>query len=188
MNKNVTVENIINDYIGGEIIIKNITNDDKQRSNNRISDIVRENIAIDISINGLSIPQAADKYGIARQSINRWLKNDKDFVNAVERYRQNAVDEKIDALNRVILSNIDDQIQNIINLSKDTSVPPSTRLDASKFLVNKFIPDRKQQSIRTQNNTQINIDNTNNNTKSIEEILKSLDDNIIDPTNKDDDF
>ena len=109
----------------------------------------------------------------------------------MERYRQNAVDEKIDALNRVILSNIDQQIQNIINLSKDPSVPPSTRLDASKFLVNKFVPDRGKQSIHTQNNTQINIDNTNNtNTnRSIEDILKALDDdNIIDPTNKDNDF
>ena len=170
--------------------MKNITENDKPKSNNRISDIVRTNIAIDIGVNGLSIPQAADKYGIARQSINRWLKNDKEFVNDVERYRQNAVDEKIDALNRVILSNIDDQIQNIINLSKDTSVPPSTRLDASKFLVNKFIPDKGKQQIRNQTNTQINIDNTNNNaTKSIEDILKSLDDNnIIDTTNKDDDF
>ena len=168
--------------------MKNITENDKPKSNNRISDIVRTNIAIDIGANGLSIPQAADKYGIARQSINRWLKNDKEFVNDVERYRQNAVDEKIDALNRVILSNIDDQIQNIINLSKDTSVPPSTRLDASKFLVNKFIPDKSKQAIRTQNNTQINIENNNTNTKSIEDILKSLDDNIIDTTNKDDDF
>ena len=168
--------------------MKNITNDDKQRSNNRISDIVRENIAIDLAINGLSVPQCADKYGIARQSINRWLRNDPAFVSDVERYRQNAVDEKIDALNRVILSNIDDQIQNIINLSKDTSVPPSTRLDASKFLVNKFIPDKGKQQIRNQTNTQINIDNSNNTNKSIEEILKSLDDNIIDTTNKDDDF
>ena len=168
--------------------MKNITENDKQRSNNRISDIVRENVAIDLAINGLSVPQAADKYGIARQSINRWLKNDKEFVNDVERYRQNAVDEKIDALNRVILSNIDQQIQNVINISMDKSVPPSTRLDASKFLINKFIADKpKQQSIRTQNNTQINIDNTNNNTKSIEDILKSLDDNIIDPNNKDND-
>ena len=173
---------------GGEIIMKNITENDKQRSNNRISDIVRENVAIDLAINGLSVPQAAEKYGIARQSINRWLRNDPTFVSDVERYRQNAVDEKIDALNRVILSNIDDQIQNIINLSKDTSVPPSTRLDASKFLVNKFIPDKGKQQIRNQTNTQINIDNTNNNNKSIEDILKSLDDNIIDTTNKDDDF
>ena len=168
--------------------MKNITNDDKQRSNNRISDIVRTNIAIDIGVNGLSIPQAADKYGIARQSINRWLKNDKDFVNDVERYRQNAVDEKIDALNRVILANIDQQIQNIINISMDDKVPPSTRLDASKYLVNKFIPDKGKQQIRNQTNTQINIDNSNNATKSIEEILKSLDnDNIID-TDKDNDF
>ena len=169
--------------------MKNITNDDKQRSNNRISDIVRENIAIDLAINGLSIPQCADKYGIARQSINRWLKNDREFVNEVERYRQNAVDEKIDALNRVILANIDQQIQNVINLSMDDKVPPSTRLDASKFLINKFIPDKAKQSIRTQNNTQINIENNNTNNKSIEDILKSLDDNnIIDPTNKNDDF
>ena len=169
--------------------MKNTTNDDKQRSNNRISDIVRENVAIDLAINGLSVPQCADKYGIARQSINRWLKNDKEFVNDVERYRQNAVDEKIDALNRVILANIDQQIQNIINISMDTNVPPSTRLDASKFLINKFIPDKgKTQQIRNQTNTQINIDNTNNNAKSIEDILKSLDDNIIDTNNKDDDF
>lgn len=170
--------------------MKNITNDDKQRSNNRISDIVRTNIAIDIGANGLSIPQAADKYGIARQSINRWLKNDKEFVNDVERYRQNAVDEKIDALNRVILANIDQQIQNVINISMDPNAPYSTRLDASKFLVNKFIPDRGKQSIHTQHNTQINIENNNNtNNKSIEDILKALDDNIIDTnTNKDDDF
>ena len=175
---------------GGEIIMKNITENDKQRSNNRISDIVRENVAIDLAINGLSVPQCADKYGIARQSINRWLKNDKEFVNDVERYRQNAVDEKIDALNRVILANIDQQIQNVINISMDKNVPPpSTRLDASKFLINKFIADKpKQQSIRTQNNTQINIENNNTNTKSIEDILKSLDDNIIDTTDKDNDF
>ena len=169
--------------------MKNITENDKPKSNNRISDIVRTNIAIDIGVNGLSIPQAADKYGIARQSINRWLKNDREFVNDVERYRQNAVDEKIDALNRVILSNIDQQIQNIIDISMDKNVPPSTRLDASKYLVNKFIPDKGKQQIRNQTNTQINIDNTNNTTKSIEDILKSLDDNnIIDTTDKDDDF
>ena len=170
--------------------MKNITNDDKPKSNNRISDIVRTNIAIDIGANGLSIPQAADKYGIARQSINRWLKNDKEFVNDVERYRQNAVDEKIDALNRVILSNIDQQIQNIINISMDSNAPYSTRLDASKFLINKFIPDKGKQTIHTQNNTQINVDNTNNtnNKQTIEDILKSLDDNIIDTTNKDNDF
>ena len=146
---------------------------------------------MDIGVNGLTVAQCSEKYGIARQSINRWLRNDIDFSNTVERYRQNAVDEKIDALNRVILANIDQQIQNIINLSKDPSVPPSTRLDASKFLVNKFVPDRGKQSIHTQNNTQINIDNTNNtNTnRSIEDILKALDDdNIIDTTNKDDDF
>ena len=169
--------------------MKNITNDDKQRSNNRISDIVRTNIAIDIGANGLSIPQCADKYGIARQSINRWLRNDREFVSDVERYKNDAVNEKIDAINRMMLGVIDDQVQNVINLSKDPNTPPSTRLDASKFLINKFIPDKGKQQIRNQTNTQINIDNTNNNTKSIEDILKSLDDNnIIDPTNKDDDF
>ena len=161
----------------------------KRVSNNKTPDIIRDNIAIDLSINGLSVAQCSAKYGIACQSINRWLRNDIDFSNTVERYRQNAVDEKIDALNRVILANIDQQIQNIINLSMDSSVPPSTRLDASKFLINKFIPDRGKQQIKTQNNTQINIDNTNNNTnRSIEDILKSLDDNIIDTTDKDDDF
>ena len=87
-----------------------------------------------------------------------------------------------------MLGVIDDQVWNVINISKDPSVAPSTRLDASKFLINKFISDKpKQQSIRTQNNTQINIENNTNN-KSIEDILKSLDDNIIDTTNKDDDF
>ena len=106
----------------------------------------------------------------------------------MERYRQNAVDEKIDALNRVILANIDQQIKNVIDISMDKTVAPSTRLDASKFLINKFIPDNKgKQQVRTQNNTQINIDNANN-SKSIEEILKSLDNNIIDTTNKDNDF
>lgn len=167
--------------------MKNITENDKPKSNNRISDIVRTNIAIDIGANGLSVPQAADKYGIARQSINRWLKNDKEFVNDVERYKNDYINQKVDAINRMMLGVIDDQVQNVINLSKDPNTPPSTRLDASKFLINKFIPDRKGQSIRTQNNTQINIDNSSNN-KSIEEILKSLDDNIIDTTNKDDDF
>ena len=161
----------------------------KRVSNNKTPDIIRDNIAVDIGINGLTVAQCSEKYNIARQSINRWLRNDRDFVNTVERYRQNAVDEKIDALNRVILANIDQQIQNVINLSKDPSVPPSTRLDASKFLINKFVPDKgKTQQIRNQTNTQINIDNTNNNTKSIEDILKSLDDNIIDTNNKDDDF
>ena len=171
--------------------MKNITDNNKKKSNNRTSDIVRDNIAIDLAINGLSVPECAQKYGMARQSINRWLRNDREFVNEVERYRQNAVDEKIDALNRVILANIDQQIQNVINLSKDPSVPPSTRLDASKFLINKFVPDRGKQSIHTQHNTQINIDNTNNtNTnRSIEDILKALDDNIIDTnTDKDNDF
>ena len=160
----------------------------KKVSNNKTPAIIRDNIAIDIGVNGLTVAQCSEKYNIARQSINRWLRNDIDFSNTVERYRQNAVDEKIDALNRVILANIDQQIQNIINISNDTSVPPSTRLDASKFLINKFIPDNKgKQQVHTQNNTQINIDNTSNN-KSIEDILKSLDDNIIDTTNKDDDF
>lgn len=162
----------------------------KRVSNNKTPDIIRDNIAVDIGVNGMTVAQCSDKYGIARQSINRWLRNDIDFSNTVERYRQNAVDEKIDALNRVILSNIDQQIQNIINISKDPSVPPSTRLDASKFLVNKFVPDKgKTQQIRNQTNTQINIDNSNNTNKSIEDILKLLDDdNIIDTTNKDDDF
>ena len=162
----------------------------KRVSNNKTPDIIRDNIAVDIGVNGLTVAQCSEKYNIARQSINRWLRNDIDFSNTVERYRQNAVDEKIDALNRVILANIDQQIQNIINLSKDPSVPPSTRLDASKFLVNKFVPDKgKTQQIRNQTNTQINIDNSNNTNKSIEDILKSLDDNnIIDTTDKDDDF
>ena len=159
----------------------------KRVSNNKTPDIIRDNIAVDIGVNGLTVAQCSDKYNIARQSINRWLRNDIDFSNTVERYRQNAVDEKIDALNRVILSNIDQQIQNVINISMDKSVPPSTRLDASKFLINKFIGDKPKQAIHTQNNTQINIDNSNNTNKSIEDILKSLDDNIID-TNKDDDF
>ena len=166
--------------------MKNITENGKQRSNNRISDIVRDNIAIDLSINGLSVPQCADKYGIARQSINRWLKNDKEFVNTIDRYKEDYINQKIDAINRMMLGVIDDQVQNVINLSKDPNTPPSTRLDASKFLINKFIPDKgKTQQIRNQTNTQINIDNTNNNTKSIEDILKLLDDNT---TDKDDDF
>ena len=169
--------------------MKNIVNTNRKISNNKTPEIVRTNIAIDLSVNGLTTGQCAKKYGIAQQTICRWLRNDKDFVSDVERYRQNAVDEKIDALNRVILANIDQQIQNIINLSMDPNTPPSTRLDASKFLINKFIPDKGKQQIRNQTNTQINIDNTNNtNNKSIEDILKSLDDNIIDTTNKDDDF
>ena len=169
--------------------MKNITDNNKKKCNNRTSDIVRDNIAIDLAINGLSVPECAQKYGMARQSINRWLRNDREFVSNVERYKNDYINEKIDAINRMMLGVIDDQVQNVINLSKDTNVPPSTRLDASKFLINKFISDKpKQQSIRTQNNTQINIDNTNNNTKSIEDILKSLDDNIIDTTNKDNDF
>ena len=169
--------------------MKNITENNKKKSNNRTSDIVRDNIAIDLAINGLSIPECANKYGIARQSINRWLRNDREFVNAVDRYKNDYINEKIDAINRLMVGVIDDQVQNVINLSKDPSVAPSTRLDASKFIINKFIPDRKQQSIHTQHNTQINIDNTNNTTKSIEDILKSLDDNIIDTnTDKDNDF
>lgn len=165
--------------------MKNITNDDKQRSNNRISDIVRTNIAIDIGANGMSVPECAKKYGLARQSINRWLRNDREFVSDVERYKNDAVNEKIDAINRMMLGVIDDQVQNVINISKDPNTPPSTRLDASKFLINKFVPDKPKQAIRTQNNTQINIENNNTNNKSIEDILKLLDDN---PTNKDDDF
>ena len=169
--------------------MKNITDNSKKKSNNRTSDIVRENVAIDLAINGLNVPQAADKYGIARQTICRWLRNDREFISAVDRYKNDYINQKVDAVNRMMLGVIDDQVQNVIDISKDKNIPPSTRLDASKFLINKFISDKpKQQSIRTQNNTQINIDNTNNNTKSIEDILKSLDDNIIDPTNKDDDF
>ena len=170
--------------------MKNITDNNKKKSNNRTSDIVRDNIAIDLAINGLSVPACAQKYGMARQSINRWLRNDREFVNNVERYKNDYINEKIDAINRMMLGVIDDQVKNIINLSKDTNVPPSTRLDASKFLINKFIPDKpKQQTVRTQNNTQINIENNNNTNKSIEDILKALDDNIIDTnTDKDNDF
>ena len=169
--------------------MKNITENNKRISNNRTPEIVRTNIAIDLGANAMTVTEVSQKYGISRQSINRWLKNDREFVSDVERYRQNAVDEKIDALNRVILSNIDQQIQNVINISMDKNVPPSTRLDASKFLINKFIGDKPKQTIHTQNNTQINIDNnTNNNKSSIEEILKSLDDNVIEPNNKDNDF
>ena len=167
--------------------MKNITDNNKKKSNNRTSDIVRDNIAIDLAINGLSVPECAQKYGMARQSINRWLRNDREFVSNVERYKNDYINEKIDAINRMMLGVIDDQVQNVINLSKDPNTPPSTRLDASKFLINKFIPDRKTQQIHNQNNTQINIDNTSNN-KSIEDILKSLDDNNIIDTNKDDDF
>ena len=169
--------------------MKNIVNTDRKISNNKTPEIVRNNIAIDLAINDMTVTEVSQKYGISRQSINRWLRNDREFVSDVERYRQNAVDEKIDALNRVILSNIDQQIQNIINISMDEKIPPSTRLDASKFLINKFIPEAKcKQQIKTQHNTQINIDNSSNNKTSIEEILKSLDDNIIDTNNKDDDF
>ena len=166
-------------------MMKNIVDTDRKISNNKTPEIVRNNIAIDLAINDMTTSQCADKYGIARQTICRWLRNDREFVSTVEQYRQNAVDEKINAINKMMLGVIDDQVQNVINISKDNNVPPSTRLDASKFLINKFIPDRKGQSVRTQNNTQINIDNTNNNTKSIEDILKLLDDN---PTNKDNDF
>ena len=169
-------------------MMKNITENDKRISNNKTPDIVRTNIAIDLGANGYTVTEVSQKYGISRQSINRWLRNDPTFVSDVERYRQNAVDEKIDALNRVILSNIDQQIKNVIDISMDKSAPYSTRLDASKFQINKFIGDKpKQQQIRNQTNTQINIDNSSN-SKSIEDILKSLDDNIIDTTDKDDDF
>ena len=170
--------------------MKNVTENDRRISNNKTPDIVRTNIAIDLGANGFTVTEVSQKYGISRQSINRWLRNDPAFVSDVERYRQNAVDEKIDALNRVILSNIDQQIKNVIDISMDKNVPYSTRLDASKFLINKFIPDNKgkQQTIHNQTNTQINIENNNTNNKSIEEILKNLDDNIIDNNNKDNDF
>ena len=169
--------------------MRNIVENDKRISNNKTPDIVRTNIAIDLGANGYTVTEVSQKYNISRQSINRWLRNDPTFVNDVERYRQNAVDEKIDALNRVILSNIDQQIKNVIDISMDKSAPYSTRLDASKFLINKFIGDKPKQSIRTQNNTQINIENNNNtNNKNIEDILKALDDNIIDTTDKDNNF
>ena len=167
--------------------MKNITENNKKKSNNRTSDVVRENIAIDLAINGLSVPQCADKYGIARQSINRWLRNDREFVSNVERYKEDYINQKIDAINRMMINIIDDQVKNVIDISLDKTVAPSTRLDASKFIINKFISDRKGQSIRNQTNTQINIESNTNN-KNIEEILKSLDDNIIEPNNKDDDF
>ena len=167
--------------------MKNIVNTDRKISNNKTPEIVRTNIAIDLGANGMTTSECANKYGIARQTICRWLRNDREFVNDVERYKNDAVDEKIDAINRMMLGVIDDQVQNVIDISKDKNIPPSTRLDASKFLINKFIPDRKQQSIRNQTNTQINIENNTNN-KNIEEILKSLDDNIIEPNNKDNDF
>ena len=166
--------------------MKNITENDKRISNNKTPDIVRTNIAIDLGANGYTVTEVSQKYGISRQSINRWLRNDKEFVSDVERYRQNAVDDKIDALNRIILANIDQQIKNVIDISMDKSAPYSTRLDASKFLINKFIGDKPKQAIRTQNNTQINIENNNTNNRNIEDILKSLDnDNIIDTNNKD---
>ena len=166
--------------------MRNITENTKRTSNNKTPDIVRTNIAMDMGANGYTVTEVSQKYNISRQSINRWLRNDPTFVSDVERYRQNAVDEKIDALNRIILANIDQQIKNVIDISMDKNVPYSTRLDASKFLINKFIPDNKgKQQVHTQNNTQINIENNNTN---IEEILKSLDDNIIEPNNKDDDF
>ena len=168
--------------------MKNIVNTDRKISNNKTPEIVRTNIAIDLGANGMTTSECANKYGIARQTICRWLRNDREFVSDVERYKNDYINQKIDAINRMMLGVIDDQVQNVINLSKDPNTPPSTRLDASKFLINKFIPDKpKQQTIRNQTNTQINIDNTNN-TKSIEDILKSLDDNIIDTTNKDNDF
>ena len=170
--------------------MRNVTENDKRISNNKTPDIVRTNIAIDLGANGYTVTEVSQKYNISRQSINRWLRNDREFVSDVERYRQNAVDEKMDALNRVILSNIDQQIKNVIDISMDKNAPYSTRLDASKFLINKFIPDNKgKQQVHTQNNTQINIENNNTNNKSIEDILKLLDnDNIIEPNNKDNDF
>ena len=168
--------------------MKNIVNTDRKISNNKTPEIVRTNIAIDLGANGMTTSECANKYGIARQTICRWLRNDREFVSDVERYKNDAVNEKIDAINRMMLGVIDDQVQNVIDISKDKNIPPSTRLDASKFLINKFIPDRKGQSIRNQTNTQINIENNNTNNKSIEAILKSLDDNIIDPNNKDNDF
>ena len=170
--------------------MRNIVENNKRISNNKTPDIVRTNIAIDLGANGYTVTEVSQKYNISRQSINRWLRNDPAFVSDVERYRQNAVDEKINALNRVILANIDQQIKNVIDISMDKNVPYSTRLDASKFLINKFIPDNKgKQQVHTQNNTQINIDNSNNTNKSIEDILKALDgDNIIEPTDKDNDF
>ena len=169
--------------------MKNIVDTDRKISNNKTPDIVRTNIAIDLGANGLTTSQCAQKYGIARQTICRWLRNDREFVSDVEHYKNDAVNEKIDAINRMMLGVIDDQVQNVINLSKDPNTPPSTRLDASKFLINKFIGDKpKQQTIHNQTNTQINIESNNTNNKNIEEILKSLDDNIIEPNNKDDDF
>ena len=168
--------------------MKNIVNTDRKISNNKTPEIVRTNIAIDLGANGLTTSECANKYGIARQTICRWLRNDREFVSDVERYKNDYINQKVDAINRMMLGVIDDQVQNVINISKDANVPPSTRLDASKFLINKFIPDRKGQSIRNQTNTQINIENNNTNNKSIEAILKSLDDNIIDPNNKDNDF
>ena len=168
--------------------MKNIVNTDRKISNNKTPEIVRTNIAIDLGANGLTTSQCAQKYGIARQTICRWLRNDREFVSDVEHYKNDAVNEKIDAINRMMLGVIDDQVQNVINISKDPNIPPSTRLDASKFIINKFIPNESKQRITTQNNTQINIDNNTNNKSSIEEILKSLDDNIIEPNNKDNDF
>ena len=170
------------------IIMKNIVNTDRKISNNKTPEIVRTNIAIDLGANGMTTSECANKYGIARQTICRWLRNDREFVSDVEKYKNDAVNEKIDAINRMMLGVIDDQVLNVINISKDANVPPSTRLDASKFLINKFISDKPKQQVHTQNNTQINIENNTNN-KNIEEILKSLDnDNIIDTNNKDDDF
>ena len=164
--------------------MKNIVNTDRKISNNKTPEIVRTNIAIDLGANGMTTSECANKYGIARQTICRWLRNDREFVSDVERYKNDAVNEKIDAINRMMLGVIDDQVQNVINLSKDPNTPPSTRLDASKFLINKFIPDKpKQQSIRNQTNTQINIENNNTNNRNIEDILKSLD-----TTDKDNDF
>ena len=170
--------------------MKNIVNTDRKISNNKTPDIVRNNIAIDLAINDMTTGQCAKKYGIAQQTICRWLRTDKEFVNSVDRYKNDYINQKIDAINRMMINIIDDQVQNVIDISKDPNVPPSTRLDASKFIINKFIPNESKQ-IRNQHNTQINIENNNNTntTKSIEDILKALDgDNIIEPTDKDNDF
>ena len=167
--------------------MKNIVNTDRKISNNKTPEIVRNNIAIDLAINDMTTGQCAKKYGIAQQTICRWLRNDKEFVSTVDRYKNDYINQKIDAINRMMINIIDDQVQNVIDISKDPNVPPSTRLDASKFIINKFIPNESKQQIRNQNNTQINIENNNTNNKSIEDILKSLDDNIIDTNNKDND-
>ena len=55
----------------------------KRVSNNKTPDIIRDNIAVDIGVNGLTVAQCSEKYNIARQSINRWLRNDRDFSNII---------------------------------------------------------------------------------------------------------